>query len=122
MYLYVPLSFNHVSPRVFRYLLQHHLWLSSNAKTLLRLIPFEEWRVSLKTTSYPLVPRSITHIHYCFDVQQACNLLVTTCFYFMASRELYRLTMSLRGMLLPDSSARVLSHTYYSQFSLLSLF
>mmetsp|Transcript_54638 Transcript_54638/g.70250 ORF Transcript_54638/g.70250 Transcript_54638/m.70250 type:complete len:694 (+) Transcript_54638:39-2120(+) len=62
------------------YLLQHHLWLSSNAKSLLRLIPFEEWR--------------------------ACNMLVTTTVYFFASRELYRLTMSLRGMILPDSSAK----------------
>jgi hypothetical protein len=56
--------------------LQHHLWLTSNAKTLLCLIPNREWR--------------------------AVNMLVTTTVYFLASRELYRLTMSLRGMLLPD--------------------
>jgi hypothetical protein len=62
------------------YLLQHHIWLTSNAKTLLRLIPQEDWR--------------------------ACNMLVTTCVYFVCSRELYRLTMSLRGMLLPDHSAK----------------
>jgi len=62
-------------------LLQHHLWLSSNAKTLLRLLPFEEWR--------------------------ACNMLCTTIVYFLASRELYRLTMALRGMLLPDTSVKV---------------
>jgi hypothetical protein len=62
------------------YLLQHHLWLSSNAKSLLRLIPMEDWRI--------------------------CNMLVVTCVYFFASRELYRLTMSLRGMILPDTSAR----------------
>ena len=63
------------------YLLQHHLWLSSNAKTLLRLLPFEEWR--------------------------ACNMLFTTVIYFLASRELYRLTMALRGMLLLDTSVKV---------------
>jgi hypothetical protein len=62
------------------YLLQHHLWLSSNAKTLLRLIPQEDWR--------------------------ACNMLVTTALYFVCSRELYRLTMSLRGMMLPDRSGK----------------
>ncbi|CAN0282309.1 unnamed protein product, partial [Discosporangium mesarthrocarpum] len=56
------------------YLMQHHVWLTSNAKTLLVLVP-----------GHPKV-----------------NLLVTACGYVLISRELYRLTMSLRGMFLPD--------------------
>ena len=60
------------------YLLQHHIWLTSNAKTLLCLIPNRDWR--------------------------ACNMLLATVLYYFASRELFRLTMALRGMLLPSTN------------------
>jgi len=56
------------------YLMQHHIWLTSNAKSLLTLIP-----------GYP-----------------KCNFLVVTVIYFYTSRRLYKLTLFLRGMLLPD--------------------
>lgn len=57
------------------YLMQHHIWLTSNAKTLLVFIPGS--------------PK--------------LNMVVVTCTYVLVSRELYRLTMSLRGMCLPDN-------------------
>jgi len=57
------------------YLLQHHLWLTSNAKSLLILIP-----------GWP-----------------KCNFLVVTIVYFFTSRRVYSLTMYLRGMLLPNN-------------------
>lgn len=57
------------------YLMQHHVWLTSNAKTLLVLIP-----------GYSKL-----------------NLVVVGFMYLLVSRELYRLTMSLRGMCLPDN-------------------
>lgn len=56
------------------YLMQHHIWLTSNAKTLLVVVP-----------GCPKL-----------------NLVVVTISYVLVSRELYRLTMSLRGMCLPD--------------------
>jgi len=56
------------------YLLQHHIWLTSNAKSL--LIVFPGW------------PK--------------CNMLFVTVIYFLVSRKAYALTMSLRGMLLPN--------------------
>lgn len=56
------------------YLLQHHIWLSSNAKTLFTIVP-----------GYPWI-----------------NFLVATIVFFLVSKELYRLTMTLRGMMLPD--------------------
>lgn len=56
------------------YLMQHHIWLTSNAKSLLILIP--GWN--------------------------KCNTLVVTVLYFYISRRLYRLTLFLRGMHLPD--------------------
>jgi hypothetical protein len=62
------------------YLMQHHVWLTSNAKTLLTLVPG--------------LPK--------------LNFLVCTCLYVSVSKEMYRLTMSLRGMLLPDSLAACL--------------
>lgn len=62
------------------YLMQHHVWLTSNAKTLLVFIP-----------GHPKL-----------------NLVVVGCCYVLISRELYRLTMSLRGMCLPDSLAACL--------------
>ena len=56
------------------YLLQHHLWLTSNAKTLLTLVPNHRW----------------------------INFLLCSALFFTVAKELYRLTMSLRGMILPD--------------------
>ena len=56
------------------YLLQHHIWLTSNAKTLLTIIPDSPW----------------------------INFALATIMFFVLARELYRLTMSLRGMILPD--------------------
>eukprot|EP01038_Epipyxis_sp_PR26KG_P007906 gene7906-10731_t len=56
------------------YLLQHHIWLTSNAKTLLTLTPGHPW----------------------------INFALTTVLFFVVSKELYRLTMSLRGMIMPD--------------------
>lgn len=56
------------------YLLQHHIWLTSNAKTLLTIVP-----------DYPWI-----------------NFAVVSVIFFILARELYRLTMSLRGMMLPD--------------------
>eukprot|EP00981_Chlorochromonas_danica_P007694 scaffold1869_cov163-Ochromonas_danica.AAC.6 len=56
------------------YLLQHHIWLSSNAKTLWTITPGNPW----------------------------VNFALATLVFFAVSKELYRLTMSLRGMILPD--------------------
>lgn len=56
------------------YLMQHHIWMTSNSKTLLTLIP-----------GYPKM-----------------NFLVVTLVYVLLSRLLFRLTMVLRGMLLPN--------------------
>lgn len=58
------------------YLMQHHIWLASNAKTLLVLIP-----------GWPKI-----------------NMLVVTIIYFTLSRKLYKITIFLRGMLLPNDS------------------
>lgn len=56
------------------YLMQHHIWLTSNAKSLLTLIP-----------GWPKM-----------------NFLIVTIIYFGLSRRLYQLTLFLRGMLLPN--------------------
>lgn len=50
------------------YLLQHHIWLTSNAKTLLTIVPEHPW----------------------------INFALATMLFFVVSKELYRLTMSLR--------------------------
>lgn len=50
------------------YLLQHHIWLTSNAKTLLTIVPDHPW----------------------------INFAFATVLFFVVSKELYRLTMSLR--------------------------
>ena len=50
------------------YLLQHHIWLTSNAKTLLTIIPGHPW----------------------------INFALATILFFTVSKELYRITMSLR--------------------------
>ena len=59
------------------YLLQHHIWLTSNAKTVLVWVP---WSPKL-------------------------NLALTSVVYVFCSRRLYRLTLSLRAMLLPVEPA-----------------
>merc|ERR1711871_926281 len=64
------------------YLLQHHIWLTSNAKTLLTIVP-----------DYPWI-----------------NFAITSVIFFVLARELYRLTMSLRGMILPDDRAIALQN------------
>jgi N-acetylneuraminate 9-O-acetyltransferase len=56
------------------YLMQHHIWLTSDAKSLLTLIP-----------GWPMM-----------------NYLVVTTIYFVLSRRLYQLTLFLRGMMLPN--------------------
>mmetsp|Transcript_7865 Transcript_7865/g.14820 ORF Transcript_7865/g.14820 Transcript_7865/m.14820 type:complete len:1065 (-) Transcript_7865:25-3219(-) len=60
------------------YLMQHHIWLASNAKSLLVLIP-----------GWPKI-----------------NMVVITIIYFFVSRKLYKVTIFLRGMLLPNDSKR----------------
>lgn len=57
------------------YLLQHHVWLTSNAKTLLTIVPDMPW----------------------------VNFFLATLLFYTLSKELYRLTMTLRGMILPDN-------------------
>jgi len=56
------------------YLLQHHIWLTSNAKTLLTIVPGHPW----------------------------INFALATALFFVVSKELYRITMTLRGMVMPD--------------------
>jgi hypothetical protein len=56
------------------YLMQHHIWLTSDAKSLLTLIP-----------GWPMM-----------------NFLVVSILYVVVSRRLYQLTLFLRGMVLPD--------------------
>jgi N-acetylneuraminate 9-O-acetyltransferase len=53
------------------YLLQHHIWLTSNAKTLLTIVPDSPW----------------------------INFALTSVLFVVVSKELYRLTMSLRYVL-----------------------
>lgn len=57
------------------YLLQHHIWLTSNAKTLLILIP-----------NFPKV-----------------NFLFVTLIYFVLSKRMYRLTINLRARCIPNN-------------------
>lgn len=65
------------------YLMQHHIWLTSNAKTLLVLLP-----------GYPKI-----------------NMLLATLLFLFVSKQLYYITMSLRGMVLPDDRRRCLLGT-----------
>ena len=76
------------------YLLQHHVWLTSNAKTLVTIVP----------GGYPLI-----------------NALVVTVLFVALSQELYRITMSLRGMLLPDDT-RVCVRNFITIAGTVSLF
>eukprot|EP00607_Mallomonas_marina_P004963 CAMPEP_0182439996 /NCGR_PEP_ID=MMETSP1167-20130531/86781_1 /TAXON_ID=2988 /ORGANISM="Mallomonas Sp, Strain CCMP3275" /LENGTH=695 /DNA_ID=CAMNT_0024633825 /DNA_START=723 /DNA_END=2810 /DNA_ORIENTATION=- len=65
------------------YLLQHHVWLTSNAKTLLNITP-----------GYPWI-----------------NFALATVLFFVLAKELYRLTMTLRGMIMPDDRDIALRNT-----------
>lgn len=65
------------------YLLQHHIWLTSNAKTLWTIIPEHPW----------------------------INFALATIIFFSVSKELYRLTMSLRGMILPDDKTIAITNS-----------
>ncbi|KAF4659042.1 hypothetical protein FOZ61_005046 [Perkinsus olseni] len=56
------------------YLLQHHIWLTENAKKTLVLLP-----------NYP-----------------SCNLLLTTAIYVYLANRLFRVTVELRAILLPE--------------------
>ena len=56
------------------YLMQHHIWLTSNAKTLLVLLP-----------GYPKL-----------------NLILTTLIYLFVAQRLYRITINLRAMIIPS--------------------
>lgn len=76
------------------YLLQHHVWLTSNAKTLVTIVP----------GGYPLI-----------------NALVVTVLFVALSQELYRITMSLRGILLPDDT-RVCVRNFITIAGTVSLF
>ena len=71
------------------YLMQHHIWLTSNAKSLLTLIP-----------GWP-----------------KCNMLLVTVLYYVLSRRLYQLTLYLRGMILPDDRNTCLRHLGVSRWS-----
>jgi hypothetical protein len=62
------------------YLLQHHIWLTSNAKSLLTLVP-----------GWPKV-----------------NMLVVTVIYFATARKLHHLTLYLRGIVLPNNKKECL--------------
>lgn len=76
------------------YLLQHHIWLTSNAKTLLTIVPGHPW----------------------------INFALATVLFFQVSKELYRLTMSLRGMILPDDGAIAWKNLLGTCVSVLLLF
>ena len=67
------------------YLLQHHIWLTSNAKTLLTIIP-----------GNPVL-----------------NFTAASVLFVVLAKELYRLTMSLRGMMLPDDKALTIQNLKY---------
>ena len=64
------------------YLMQHHIWLTSNAKSLLTLVP-----------GWPKV-----------------NFLLVSLIYVFLSRRLYQLTLFLRGMVLPNNRAACLKN------------
>ena len=71
------------------YLMQHHIWLTSNAKSLLILVP-----------GFPKV-----------------NMLLVTFIYVIVSKRLYKLTMFLRGMFLPDRDRSFCIRSYVAIFT-----
>lgn len=76
------------------YLMQHHIWLTSDAKSLLTLVP-----------GWPKV-----------------NMITVTCIYFIISRRIYKLTLFLRGMLLPNDKAKCIQNLTYMGFIVLGFF
>jgi hypothetical protein len=74
--------------------MQHHIWLTSDAKSLLTLIP-----------GWPKV-----------------NLILVTCIYFIICRRLYKLTSFLRGMLLPNDRAKCVQNLTYMVFTILGFY
>jgi len=76
------------------YLMQHHIWLTSDAKTLLTVIP-----------GYPKV-----------------NALVVTLVYFYTSRKLYGLTLSLKTMLLPNNDLKSCRRSMVALVAIVLLF
>mmetsp|Transcript_7836 Transcript_7836/g.17117 ORF Transcript_7836/g.17117 Transcript_7836/m.17117 type:complete len:954 (+) Transcript_7836:600-3461(+) len=62
------------------YLMQHHIWLTSNAKTILVLVP-----------GYPKI-----------------NLVVVTAIYFVTAQRIFRVTMVTRAMLIPNDTPAAL--------------
>ena len=76
------------------YLLQHHVLLTSNAKTLLVLIP-----------GFP-----------------TCNLLLVTSIYLLCALKLYRLTLHLRAMAIPDDNAAAMRYLKNLALALMALF
>jgi hypothetical protein len=74
--------------------MQHHIWLTSDAKSLLTLIP-----------GWPKV-----------------NFILVTCIYFTLCRRLYKLTIFLRGMLLPNDKAKCVQNLTYMVFTILGFY
>jgi len=72
------------------YLMQHHIWLTSDAKSLLILIP-----------GWPKV-----------------NFLLVSIIYVVLSRRLYQLTLFLRGMVLPNDRNACIRNLAYLTLSL----
>jgi hypothetical protein len=72
------------------YIMQHHIWLTSNAKTILVFFP-----------GWPRV-----------------NLALVTYLYVILSRRLHSLTMHLRGMLLPNDRGACISSLVCMAFTL----
>ena len=64
------------------YLLQHHIWLTSNAKSLLTLLP-----------GWPKL-----------------NMLLVTVIFYLAARRLHQLTLFLRGSILPSDQKQCLTN------------
>ncbi len=73
------------------YLMQHHIWLAANAKALVVLVP-----------GYPLV-----------------NLALVTVIYVFVSNRLFRITIGLRAMLLPNNLSATLFNLSRLGFALL---
>ena len=72
------------------YLMQHHIWLTSNSKTILVLLP-----------GWPRI-----------------NLALVTYLYFLISRKLHDLTLLLRGILLPNDARACMNSLGYLAFAI----
>jgi hypothetical protein len=101
------------------YLLQHHLWLSSNAKSLLVLIPGDVRRVLPRSAPYPHARLSLARASHLsltlashsvaqgYASYYANAALVTTLFLFVSKRA-FVITLTLRSMLVPHGVRPVL--------------